>query len=250
MTRAPGHRCRCRVVGLEDATHDVRIVRLEIVGGGAFPFRAGQYAQVRFANFPARDYSIANRPGESTLEFHIRDMKTGGASGFVAGALKLGDPVTLEGPLGRVCLHDDDPAPILAVAGGSGLAPMASIVSTALAAGMTQPIHLYFGARNEHEIYLEERFAALGANHANLRFVPVVERPAAGSLRRAGRVTDALAADAALFHGALAYLAGPPPMIEAAAALLANLGLPDARILADPFYSEEENAARAAAAKP
>jgi naphthalene 1,2-dioxygenase ferredoxin reductase component len=247
MTDNPRHRLRCRVAALEEATHDVRIVRLEILDGGALPFHAGQYAQVAFADYPARDYSMANRPGKPGLEFHIRDMKTGGASGFVARALSIGDPVRVAGPLGRVVLDEHDPGPIVAVAGGSGLAPMKSVVETALAKGMTQPISLYFGAGEARDIYLEDHFAGLMARHANFHFIPVVERADEAGAHRTGLVTDALAQDTRHFEGAMAYLAGPPAMIEAAAALLARLGLTEARILADPFYSDEENAARRAA---
>ena len=247
MTERPSHRLRCRVAVLEEATHDVRIVRLEILDGGKFPFRAGQFAQVAFGDYPARDYSMANRPDEPGLEFHIRDMKTGGASGFVARELSIGDPVRVAGPLGRVVLDEEDGGPIVAVAGGSGLAPMKSVVETALAKGMTQPISLYFGAGEARDIYLEDRFAGLMARHGHFHFIPVVERAGGAGAHRTGLITDALARHASQLKGAMAYLAGPPAMIEAAAALLARLGLPDARILADPFYSDEENAARRAA---
>lgn len=247
MTHNPRHRLHCRVAALENATHDVRIVRLEILDGGAFPFHAGQYAQVAFAGYPARDYSMANRPGEPGLEFHIRDMKTGGASDFVARALSIGDPVRVAGPLGQVALDEHDSGPIVAVAGGSGLAPMKSIVETALAKGMTQSISLYFGASGARDIYLEDHFAKLVTHHANFHFTPIVERAGGAGLHRTGLVTDALAQDAEQFRVAMVYLAGPPAMVEAAAALFARNGLPKSRILADPFYSDEENTARRAA---
>ena len=247
MTERPSHHLHCRVAALEDATRDVRIVRLETLDGGSFPFRAGQFAQVAFGDYPARDYSMANRPSEPGLEFHIRDMKTGGASGFVARKLLIGDPVRVAGPLGRVVLDEEDDGPIVAVAGGSGLAPMKSVAEMALEKGMTQRISLYFGAGEVRDIYLEDHFARLMACHANFRFIPVVERAGETGAHRTGLVTDALAQDTAHLEEAMAYLAGPPAMVEAAAALLAQLGLPEARILADPFYSDKENAERQAA---
>ena len=247
MNEHPSHHLRCQVAALEDVTHDVRIVRLEILDGRAFPFRAGQFAQVAFGDYPARDYSMASRPGEPDLEFHIRDMKTGGASGFVARELCIGDPVRVSGPLGRVVLDEHDAGPIVAVAGGSGLAPMKSVVETALEKAMTQPISLYFGARRRRDIYLDSHFAQLRIRYSNFEFIPIVEQAGDATNHRTGLVTDALSQDADKFQGALAYLAGPPAMIEAAATLLARLGLPEARILADPFYSDEEIATRRAA---
>src|SRR5262249_871037 len=146
-TEHPLRRLDCRVAGFTDATHDIRIVRLKTVGGGPFAFHAGQYASVRFEGQPARDYSMANRPDEPVLELHVRHTHAAGASGHVARSLRLGEPVTVTGPYGDAWLRLDHQGPILAVAGGSGLAPIKSIVDTALAAGVKRPIHLYFGAR-------------------------------------------------------------------------------------------------------
>src|SRR5262249_43942679 len=63
----PERRLACRVVGLEAMTHDIMGLRLAIESGGPFTFSAGQYASLRFGDFPSRDYSMANRPDESVL---------------------------------------------------------------------------------------------------------------------------------------------------------------------------------------
>src|SRR3546814_10162624 len=73
------HRLTCRVAALENLTHDIRCVRLRTGSGGPLPFIAGQYASVTFRGQPPRDYSMANRPGEAELEFHIR-FTSGGAT--------------------------------------------------------------------------------------------------------------------------------------------------------------------------
>lgn len=245
----PLRRLECRVSGFEDATHDIRIVRLETLRGGPLGFSAGQYASVRFADMPARDYSMANRPDEPALELHIRRMNEAGASFHVARALRLGEPVVVEGPYGDAWLRLDHPGAILAIAGGSGLAPIKSIVDTALAAGVERPIHLYFGAREERDIYLEGHFAHAAARHPDLRFEPILTDPAGPTRRRVGRLTDAVAADHSSFAGMKAYLAGPPAMVEAAAEMLRARGLPAADIHADPFYTDAEKAARNAASE-
>ena len=243
----PLRRLSCRVVGLERATYDVWIVRLEIVGGGPFGFLAGQYARVRFGALPPRDYSMANRPDQAILEFHIRDMGDDGASGYVARDLRLGEEIGVEGPLGEAWLRRDHAGPILAIAGGSGLAPIKSIVEAALVAGMSQDIRLYFGVRDDRDIYLEEHFRALARAHSNLRFVPVVSDAAGSTRRRTGLVGDAVAADLNELtdvNGTKAYLAGPPVMVEAAVEMLVRRGLGREHIHADPFYTEAEKAAR------
>jgi naphthalene 1,2-dioxygenase ferredoxin reductase component len=245
----PQRRLRCRVVALDDLTHDIRRVRLAIEAGGPFAFAAGQYARLTFGGLPPRDYSMANRPEENTLEFHIRRMGEGNVSAHVAAELRLGDRVTAEGPLGTAYLRSQHTGPILAIAGGSGLAPIKAIVETALAAERGQPIRLYFGARNERDLYLVEHFNALAAAHANFRFVPVLSEPQLPTTQRTGLVHQVVAADFAALKGAKAYLAGPPVMVEAASALLVErLGFRPEDVHADPFYSEAEKAAQQAAA--
>lgn len=236
-------RLTARVAEIEDASHDIRIVRLAVDSGAPFPFAAGQYARLSFGALPARDYSMANRPGEALLEFHIRNVGDG-ASGYVAHRLSLGEPVGVEGPLGEAHLRPDHAGPILAIAGGSGLAPMKSIVETALAENPDRAVHLYFGARDERDIYLERHLRRLEARHPGFFFVPVLSEPSAQTARRSGLVGDAVAADFTGFAGFKAYLAGPPPMVEAAIEMLRTRGLPARDIHADPFYSEEENRRR------
>ncbi len=244
MAETRTSRLACRVVSLEDATHDVRVVHLEVAGGGHLDFAAGQYAKVSFGQLPPRDYSMANRPDEACLEFHIRRMGDDGASDYATRVLALDDPVVVEAPYGDAWLREDHKGPILAVAGGSGLAPIKSIVETALARGMTQAIHLYFGVRGERDLYLEDRFRALARRHGNLNFVLVLSDPRGPGDRRSGLMRDVLAADFRDLAGFKAYLAGPPVMVEAAVGLLARRGLHAGDIHADPFYSEAEQAVR------
>ncbi len=229
-----------RVIGLEDLTHDIKRVRLEIASGGPFDFSAGQYAALRVSSLPARDFSMANRPDEPVLEFHVRHMAGGAASRYIVRNLALGETVRLEGPFGSAHLREHHTGPILAIAGGSGLAPIKSIVETALSRGAQQPIHLYFGVRDERDLYLEPHFIALAAAHPNLTFTPVLSEPLQPTVRRTGFVHDAVAADIRDLDGAKAYIAGPPVMVEAATAMLLDRGLPRRDIHADAFYTEAD----------
>jgi NAD(P)H-flavin reductase len=233
----------CRVVELAQATDDIRILRLAPPAGARFDFRAGQYAKLGFGRLPLRDYSMACAPDEPLLEFHIRDVGDG-ASRYAVRQLAIGETVTVTGPMGDAYLRPEHPGPIIAIAGGSGLAPMKSIVETALHLGLALDIHLYLGVRNERDLYLVEHFERLAAAHGNFRFVPVVAEPAGATRRRSGLVGDAVLADITNLVDSKVYVAGPPPMVEAAVAQLRSRGLPAADIHADPFYSEEENRRR------
>ncbi|MEM7443312.1 MAG: 2Fe-2S iron-sulfur cluster-binding protein [Pseudomonadota bacterium] len=232
----------CTVASISNYTHDIKRVILNIEAGGPFSFSAGQYASLTFANGLARDYSMANRPEERRLEFHIRD--TGGAvSRHVHDHLRPGDTVRVEGPIGTAHLRDNHDGPVLAIAGGSGLAPIKSIVETALANGATQPIHLFFGARQERDLYLQEQFRALERRHPNLRFTPVLSEPDGPTDRPVGYVGDVATEQVADLSDLRAYLAGPPVMVESTTALLTERGLAAERIHADAFYTEAEKQA-------
>jgi len=224
---------------LEDLTHDIKLVRIAPDQGAFLDFAAGQYAQVGFNGVPARSYSMAGRPGDDSFEFHIRRVPGGAASEHVHGALSVGDKVALELPLGSSSLRQHHSGPILCVAGGSGLAPIKSIVETALAHGMRQPIHVYFGVRAERDLYLVEHFRALARQHPNLIFTPVLsEEPSAQ--HRSGYVTQAVEEDLIDLNGWKAYVAGPPQMVDAAMATTFARGLRSADMHADAFFTPEE----------
>jgi len=239
----------CRVVTLDDATHDIRRLRLAIEAGGPFSFSAGQYAALTFAGQAPRDYSMASRPDIVDLEFHIRRTVGGSASSYVAERLRVGDTVKVEGPFGSSFLRERHMGPIIAIAGGSGLAPIKSIVESALAAGMAQPIDLYFGVRAERDLYLEDHFRMLAARYGNFRFIPVLSQPEGATTRRCGFVHEAAVADHPDLDGAKAYLAGPPVMVEAATTALLARGMRRQDVHADAFYTEAEKAALVGAAK-
>jgi CDP-4-dehydro-6-deoxyglucose reductase/ferredoxin-NAD(P)+ reductase (naphthalene dioxygenase ferredoxin-specific) len=240
----------CAVVGLDQATHDIRVVRLEIEAGGPFDFSAGQYAQVTFADLPPRDFSMANRPqaapDKAIVEFHIRTTPGGAVSPYVAERLALGETVKVEGPYGAAHLRETHRGPIVALAGGSGLAPIKAIVEEALGRGMCQAITLYFGTRAERDLYLEDHFTALAEAHPNFSFVPVLSEPdgvpTGDRVRRTGFLAEALAADFTDLDGAKAYLAGPPIMVETCTQALRALGVRRQDVHADAFYTEAEKA--------
>ncbi len=236
----------CAVTAVESVTPEIRIVRMRPVHGESFAYRAGQYARVAFGGFDERDYSIASRPvpGDPELAFHIRNMGGGGPSQYVADNLAVGERVSVRGPFGATYLRPEKPGPILAICGGSGLAPMTAIVAEALAMGLTQPIHLYFGARRERDIYMEDHFRTLAEQHPNFAFTPVLSDPDGPTDRRTGFIHQAAAADTPTLQGCVAYLAGPPPMVEAAAAMCRDHGMAETDIHADAFIGEAERRQR------
>lgn len=234
----PAETQEAEVVAIDRMTHDILAIRLEIADRESFRFAAGQYLSLSVPGAPARSYSMASRPDEELVELHIRAVPGGRTSGLIHASLKQGHTVGIEGPGGSAYLREAHAGPIVALAGGSGLAPIKSIVETALLSGMTQPIHVYFGARTERDLYLVEHFRALEQRFANLTFIPALSQTASDRWR-GGFVSDALAKDHSDLTGAKAYVAGPPAMVDAALAILGARGVVAADIHADVFFTPE-----------
>lgn len=228
------------VVAVERKTHDILAIRLKLDDRSAFCFAAGQYLSLAMPGAPARHYSMASRPDDELVELHVRLVPGGRTSCLLHALLKADDRIEIEGPAGSAYLREAHGGPVVAVAGGSGLAPIKSIVETALGAGMSQPIHLYFGARTKDDLYLVDHFRALEQRFSNLIFVPVLSR-AADTGWRTGFVSDALAEDHQQLAGAKAYVAGPPTMVDAVGAVLTARGIIPSDIHADVFFTPKED---------
>lgn len=231
----PARIVKAQVVAIEDATHDIK--RLILRPSKPLAFSPGQYAMLQFTSEHIRPYSMACLPNDDQLEFHIRLVPEGRVTGYVAQELKVGDSVRVSGPLGTAYLRRKHEGPMLCVAGGTGLAPVLSIVRGALADGMTNPIHVYFGVRSPADIYGAQWLRALAAAHANLTVHIVVTMGNDDPQLRSGLVTDAIAQDWDSLAGWRSYLCGAPPMVEAAALLVKQKGLLPEHVYADAFYA-------------
>jgi naphthalene 1,2-dioxygenase ferredoxin reductase component len=230
----PVQRLRGQITNIERVTP--HIARLYAWPEYRLSFAAGQFAKLRFADLPARCYSMANRPDEEALEFHIRLLPDGRVSEHIRSDLKVGDRIRIEGPFGRAHLYPEQTEPIIALAGGSGLAPIKSIVRTALHAGMDCDIHLFFGVRAEDDFYDEAELTALAAQHPNLHLNFLVSAAATGTMRRKGDLADVLQTDFRGSTNARVYVAGPPGMVDSVVAVANACGFAPDRIHADPFH--------------
>jgi CDP-4-dehydro-6-deoxyglucose reductase/ferredoxin-NAD(P)+ reductase (naphthalene dioxygenase ferredoxin-specific) len=127
---------------------------------------------------------------------------------------------------------------VLLVAGGSGFAPMQSILGTLLARNYPAPVTLYFGVRSERDLYRQALLQDLAASHPSFDYHVVLSEQIGGPGRRYGLVHEALGQDLAEPADCKAYLAGPPVMVEAATVVLEARGLARRDIHADAFYNQ------------
>jgi NAD(P)H-flavin reductase/ferredoxin len=238
---APLIKVEAAVASLQRAARDVVVLRLALPSGSSFAFRAGQFAKLRFGRkLPARSYSMASQPGERELEFHIRVLADGEVSQYVAEELRAGDKVEVRGPFGEACWErferDAKPRSLLLLAGGTGMAPILSVLDAALGDGQdASSIHVYHGVRTEDDLYLAEQLGAR-ARDFGIRFVPVY---AEGGRGRCGMLHEAVADDFTDLRSALIHVAGPPPMVDAVKALALKRGACPQKIRADSFHAAE-----------
>jgi naphthalene 1,2-dioxygenase ferredoxin reductase component len=232
----PARTIKATVLAVESLTHDIK--RVVLKPAKPLEFSPGQYAQLQFTPDHVRPYSMAGLPGDDTLEFHVRVVPDGRVSGYIASVLKPGDAVKVSGPLGTAYLRRKHEGPMLCVAGGTGLAPVLSVVRGAIAHGMHNPIHLYFGVRSPRDIYGLDWLATLQRKHPALKVHIVVTSGGDAREHRCGLVTEAMAQDFPSFDGWRAYLCGSPPMVEAASVLARHKGIDAARVYADAFYTQ------------
>jgi ferredoxin-NAD(P)+ reductase (naphthalene dioxygenase ferredoxin-specific) len=222
------------VTAIEAATHDIRRIRVRLAKPMAFS--AGQYATVQFTPEHIRPYSMAGLHDDFEWEFQVRRVPDGRVTAFIFDELQVGAALRISGPLGTAYLRQKHTGPMLCVGGGTGLAPVLSIVRGALAAGMDNPIHLYFGVRSAEDVYDAERLQALAAAHPNVKVHIVVATGAAGANERSGLVTDAIEKDLGHLTGWRAYLCGAPAMVDALNLLVTRLGVEPGLVHADAFY--------------
>lgn len=232
----PARIVKATVQSVETLTHDIR--RVVLKPAKPMEFSPGQYAQLQFTPEHVRPYSMAGLAGDGTLEFHVRVVPDGRVSGYIANELKPGDAVKVSGPLGTAYLRRKHEGPMLCVAGGTGLAPILSILRGAVADGMRNPIHLYFGVRSPRDVYGLDWLIELQRRRPALQLHVVVTSGGDPREQRCGLVTEAMEQDLENLEGWRAYLCGSPPMVEAATLLARRKGIEPARIYADAFYTQ------------
>lgn len=209
---------------LEDCARETR--RLLIDLDQEIQFNAGQYVQVTLPNADKgefRSWSVASSPAKSNqIELTIRNTPGGkGTEGWVFKDLKVGDPITIAGPYGRFFIRTAKDKPIIMIGGGTGLAPLKSMVNHVLETEGEQTMYLYHGVRGAADLYDVEYFRQLEQEHeGQFHYRPCLSEEDGVEGTSFGLVTDVIDNDFKTLRGHTAYICGPPPMVEASLKLL------------------------------
>jgi len=227
-----------RIQSLQRVAPDVMVVQLKLPASERLQFLAGQYIDILLKDGKRRSFSLANPPhDDALLELHVRLVPGGLFTEHVFATMKEKDIVRFNGPHGTFFLREESAKPMVMVAGGTGFAPIKSVVEHALAESCQRPIFVYWGGRARVDLYqreLAERWAA----DSSVRFVPVLSDPAPTDawFGRTGLVHEAVMADFPDLSGYQVYACGSPAMIAAAKRdFAARCKLPADEFFADSF---------------
>ncbi len=214
-------------------------LRLKLPTGQRLQFLAGQYIDVLLSGGKRRAFSIASCPSlENEIELHIRHVDGGDFTGYVFNELKERDILRLEGPQGNFFVRNDRPdRPMIMMGGGTGFAPLKSMIENLIEQGDLRTIHLYWGARKPAELYLDELPAKWAREQGHIHYRKAISEPAGGEAGScfSGLVHEAVIADHADLSGFDVYMSGPPAMIEVAKRQFIEHGVEEDRLFYDSF---------------
>jgi NAD(P)H-flavin reductase/ferredoxin len=210
---------------------------------------AGAVGAAGVAGVAPRAFSLANSPAQDrVVELFVKRLPGGLFARYLESA-RPGSIIRLRGPLGSLRVRPSY-RKLVMVAGGSGLAPMLSMLTDLAERGDRRAAWLFFGARTTAELYHLDRIDELRRSSADLEFVPVVQcpgesrsgeswlgesRPGESWSGETGLVTDAVTRRLPSLRGFDAYLCGPPPMVAAAIDVVRRLGVREPNIYYDAF---------------
>lgn len=221
---------------VEPLTPTIYGITLRLVDPPAIAFKAGQFVNVEIpgSEGAARAFSIASSPAEqSKVELFVKRLPGGRFARYLASA-RPGDIITLHGPVGSLRVRPSY-RKIIMIAGGSGLAPILSMLTDLADRHDQRAACLFFGARTAAELYHIDRIERLRHAFPQFEFVPVVAEPEPAWRGDTGLVTDAVARRLPSLRGYDAYICGPPPMVAAAIELTQSLGVREPNIYYDAF---------------
>ena len=227
----------CRVERMEKLADDVMAIWLKLPSNERLQFLPGQYLDFLLKNGQRRSFSLANSPeDDSLLELHIRHVAGGQFTDHVFGTMKAKDIMRISGPYGSFFLRESE-KPVIFLAGGTGFAPIKSILQHTFHHAVQRQFVLYWGARTQADLYQASLPNQWQQQHANFRFIPVLSRPTEADAwaGRTGYVQSAVTADFSDLSGYEVYACGAPTMVTAARSELVARGLPEEYFFSDSF---------------
>jgi CDP-4-dehydro-6-deoxyglucose reductase len=228
----------CRVQTLRRLAPDVMELHLKLPANERLEFLAGQYLDILLKDGKRRSFSLANAPNDDAfLQLHIRHVPGGLFTDAVFGQMEEKTILRFDGPHGSFYLRDDSDKPIIFMAGGTGFAPIKSVLEQAFHAHSKRQMALYWGARSRQDLYMGHLASQWQKAHPNFTFIPVLSEPAPEDRwpGRTGLVHQAILDDIDTLENHQIYACGAPKMVSVGKQAFLARGLHEEDFFADAF---------------
>ncbi|MGX7695787.1 benzoate 1,2-dioxygenase electron transfer component BenC [Gordonia polyisoprenivorans] len=224
------------IISLERLSESTMRVGIEIGNRGDLAFLPGQYVNIAVPGTEAldadgtgtgqplrRSYSFANGPHEERLIFMVKLTPGGAMSDYLTDRAQRGDEITFTGPHGSFFLREAT-RPVLLLAGGTGLAPILSMLRKMHDDNSARKVHLIYGVSTDTDLVALDEIEYFARELSGFTWDHCVSDPNSSAVNKGYVMT--LIRPEHLYDGDVAiYLCGPPPMVESVRAHVADAGI-------------------------
>jgi len=233
----------CRIQSMQKAADDVMILTLKLPAEEGLQFLPGQYIDILLEDGKKRSFSLANPPhNDEYLDLHIRHVTGGLFTDQLFSTSKVMDILRIEGPHGSFFYREATERPLIFVAGGTGFAPIKSIIEHLIAEKMSLPIYLYWGVRTQADLYMDDLAKQWQADFPNIHYIPVLSEAENDQQwsGKTGFVHQSVCDDFSDLCEYDIYACGPPIMTSSAEKAFKQKGLGKDNFFSDSFdYAEQ-----------
>jgi Na+-transporting NADH:ubiquinone oxidoreductase subunit F len=237
-------RYRTRVINLQDLTYDIKQVTLELLEPEKISFKAGQFIQFEVPAYEKtperifRPYSFASSPSNTgIIELHIRYVPDGISTTYIHRHLKEGDEVFINGPFGELHLRESN-RDMVFIAGGSGMAPLRSMLHEMEIMGIKRKTRYFFGAVTQRDLFLVDEMKQFEEKLHDFRFIPALSAPLSEDdwKGETGLITEVVDRYIKSGENIEVYLCGSPGMVGACLKVMKAKGVHEDLIFYDRFF--------------
>lgn len=232
-----------RIKAIFQETPTVKTFRLTELNGGSIPFSflPGQYATITSevdGQKVRRSYTISSSPTQRDyIELTVKREDQGLESRHLHDHAETGDLLEISAPAGNFFFTGKEADGIVLIAGGVGITPMMSVLRYLTDRSYAHEIHLIYGVRTTADLIFREECAFLAKRHPNVTILSIVSS-AEGTdwTGPVGFITaDFIAGCVDDIAKRRIHLCGPPPMMDAVKAALAELQVPPDQVKTEDF---------------
>jgi benzoate/toluate 1,2-dioxygenase reductase component len=224
-------------------------IGVEIPNRAELTFLPGQYVNIAVPGTDqTRSYSFSNAPHEERLTFLVKLTPGGAMSEYLSSRASVGDTISFTGPNGSFFLRETD-RPVLLLAGGTGLAPVLSMLRTMRGSSSRRKAHLIYGVSTDEDLVALDEISAIASDLNGFTWEHCVSDPRSTAEHK-GYVTG-LIEPKHLYDGDVAvYLCGPPPMVESVRTHVTQAGIEPTGFYYEKFALAHAGAAPQQAIQP